>query len=440
VSGIFTNDFSGQELLLLLRLQADPGLFQSWKENLLGRSRGHEYDRGEIPQSLWFMAVTLDRKRDRLLDFIKEQIQLLHPPVRTCQDSLLARYLHTHAFVELNLDGIFKYGDDNTLPLEIFRCPSVRRLSLKYNYLDRIPADIGRMANLEYLALTNNKLQNKSLPYTLTFCTRLRTLLLDNNLLDALPGFLLKMSSLETVHRHGNHNYFKSTFMWYHTDFNERILKVPGSAEFAPSTMPGQNCPQLLQFWAAKVIAGSKVNFYVSSSVAPILRDFISDVYDMFSVCGYCNKAVLAHLPGYKVITFKNPYLGNTCVPFQHWVCSMDCAMRLETPAREEQIAAARELDRQYDAYVRECHRQYHANTDRLASSSLLCTARRQHYRQSHVNLSSSSHAANYETVDAESVNSRHYDGPEQSSSISSSSSSVAMSCFGSCHESCCIS
>jgi len=44
-------------------------------------------------------------------------------------ESLLARYLNTHAFTELHLDSIFKYGDDNTLPLEVklvtmFTCAS----------------------------------------------------------------------------------------------------------------------------------------------------------------------------------------------------------------------------------------------------------------------------------------------------------------------------
>jgi len=34
-------------------------------------------------------------------------------------ESLLARYLNVHAFTELHLDSIFKYGDDNTLPLEV---------------------------------------------------------------------------------------------------------------------------------------------------------------------------------------------------------------------------------------------------------------------------------------------------------------------------------
>jgi len=36
-------------------------------------------------------------------------------------ESLLSRYLNAHAFTELHLDSIFKYGDDNTLPLEVNR-------------------------------------------------------------------------------------------------------------------------------------------------------------------------------------------------------------------------------------------------------------------------------------------------------------------------------
>lgn len=252
---------------------------------------------------------------------------------------------------------------------QLFKCPSVRWLSLKYNYLDKIPADIGRMANLECLSLTNNKLQNKSIPYTLTFCYRLKNLLLDNNLLDALPGYLLKMPNLETVHRHGNHNYFKSTFTWYHTDVNERILAVSGTND------PSYREPERLQFWAAKAVIGSKIDFYTDPSVAPVLKDYIADIYTLFNVCGYCNRAkltmqsgivpnrtvssfLISPISGFKVITFKNPYLGNTCVPFQHWACSLSCAMAIEIPAREEQIAAARELDKQYDSYIRDCQRQ----------------------------------------------------------------------------------
>ena len=165
-------------------------------------------------------------------------------------------------------------------------------LSMKYNYLDKIPPDIGRMTSLEYLALTNNKLQNKSLPYTLTFCKKMKILMLDNNLLDALPGFLLKMDSLKTVHRHGNHNYFKSTFMWYHTDVNERILPITGSNDFYVRE------PETMQFWAARSVIGLKINFFADTTIAPVLKDFISDVYPLFNVCGYCNRAQLINQQG----------------------------------------------------------------------------------------------------------------------------------------------
>lgn len=77
---------------------------------------------------------------------------------------------------------------------------------------------------------------------------------------------------------------------------------------------------------------------------------------------------------GYKVITFKNPYLGNTCVPFQHWACSLDCAKAVEIPARLEQISAARELDLQYEKYVKECIRRFAAY--RSPRSMLSCAAK----------------------------------------------------------------
>ena len=61
-----------------------------------------------------------------------------------------------------------------------------------------------------------SRLQNRSLPHTLVFCSHLEELYLDHNLLDALPGFLLNMPSLRTVHRHGNHNYFKVSTFFIH--------------------------------------------------------------------------------------------------------------------------------------------------------------------------------------------------------------------------------
>ncbi|XP_046355927.1 uncharacterized protein LOC124134881 [Haliotis rufescens] len=369
-----TDVFHGFELLLFRRFQSHPELWIEWRDKLAkkisekGTLIDDIEDIGEIPQSLWYLSVTLHRRQRYLLELVQKEVQREREKrLPKAGETLLSRYLSSHQFTEFYLDSMFKYGDDNRLPRELFKCANVRFLSLKYNSLDRIPAEIGRMHKLEYLALTNNKLQVHSLPHTLTFCKNLRTVLLDNNLLDALPGFLLQMPSIQTVHRHGNHNYFKATFMWYHTDVNYRIIPVAGSNDCNL-----YRSYERLQFWAAKAVISSKKDFFCDNSVAPVLKDYISDIYYFFHICNYCNKAQLGHLQGYKVITFKNPYLGNTCVPFQHWACSRECAEKLEVPARKEQIAAAEELDRRYDEYVMECHKKFYS---RRAHPVLSCSS-----------------------------------------------------------------
>ena len=159
---------------------------------------------------------------------------------------------------------------------------------------------------------------------------------------------------------------------------------------------------------------------YINVSQTVLLHLFLEHVFIVLN---------MVICVGYKVITFKNPYLGNTCVPFQHWACCLECATNLEVPAREEQIAAARELDRQYDAYVRECHRQYRATAERSANP-LQCTARRRrrHRQPAVVGVRASSHSS----FDSASASSR-CDSPDRCSSSS-------MSCFGNCHRSCCVS
>jgi len=42
-SDLFQQDFSGKELLLLLRLQSDPELFESWKKNVISGDGDVEY-------------------------------------------------------------------------------------------------------------------------------------------------------------------------------------------------------------------------------------------------------------------------------------------------------------------------------------------------------------------------------------------------------------
>ena len=199
--------------------------------------------------------------------------------------------------------------------LQIFKCPNVKLLSLKYNCLEKIPVDIGRMKNLRFLALTNNKLQVQSIPYSLTFCRKLKTLMLDNNLLDALPGFLLKMPAIRTVHRHGNHNYFKSTFMWYHTDVGYRIIPSEGAH------IDSERNPKSLQFWAAKSVIGMKMDFFVDPSVSVILQEYLSDIYYQFKVCHYCNKASFRHQPGEIIVTKWIVFNLEHWCSLSSWLC-----------------------------------------------------------------------------------------------------------------------
>jgi len=43
ISDLFQQDFSGKELLLLLRLQADPELFELWKTNVISGDNDEDY-------------------------------------------------------------------------------------------------------------------------------------------------------------------------------------------------------------------------------------------------------------------------------------------------------------------------------------------------------------------------------------------------------------
>lgn len=51
--------------------------------------------------------------------------------------------------------------------------------------------------------------------------------------------------------------------------------------------------PLSLSFWAAKALIGSKKNFFTDSDVAPVLKDYICDVYERFNVCQNCPRACL---------------------------------------------------------------------------------------------------------------------------------------------------
>ncbi len=143
--------------------------------------------------------------------------------------------------------------------------------------------------------------------------------------------------------------------MWYHTDVNDRILEDRG--------MPVHNNHQQqdppfqqgsLQELAAKAILSSGLDFFSCDGVPHRLREQLSEASGMARLCGNCRAVRSLEDPGFKVFTFKNPYLGNTCVPFLHWACSRECAEWIEIPARREQLTSAQEQDRLYQQCIRE--------------------------------------------------------------------------------------
>ena len=130
-----------------------------------------------IHPDLWFLAITLKESKDKLIHFVRSELPkrkaelfTLPGPKSLHSSSFLSSYLSSFNFVEMYLDSIFKFGEASVLPKELFRCSNVRTLSLRNNFLDSVPPDIGRLSKLERLFLTNNKLQNKSIPFTIAFC------------------------------------------------------------------------------------------------------------------------------------------------------------------------------------------------------------------------------------------------------------------------------
>ena len=68
------------------------------------------------------------------------------------------------------------------------------------------------------------------------------------------------------------------------------------------------------------------------------MQDLVAATCKFANQCGNCSRVRDMSMPGFRVFTFKNPYLGNYCVPFQHWACCRECAVAIEEPARREEV------------------------------------------------------------------------------------------------------
>jgi hypothetical protein len=86
--------------LFLLSYNLKNGLFSSFQR---------------IATDLWYLAVALDKCPHTLLEFLKFELTKDKCHLGTP----LSRYLSRHQFQEIHLDGIFKFYDRSSLPLEV---------------------------------------------------------------------------------------------------------------------------------------------------------------------------------------------------------------------------------------------------------------------------------------------------------------------------------
>ena len=103
------------------------------------------------------------------------------------------------------------------------------------------------------------------------------------------------------------------------------------------------NQPSTLQYLCGTSLASGRINFFHGNFLPNRLKNQLSEQVTELNLCGHCSNVKQIGESGFKIFTFKNPYLGNTCVPFIHWACSYKCAQAIEVPARKEQLSSAKE-------------------------------------------------------------------------------------------------
>jgi hypothetical protein len=74
--------------------------------------------------------------------------------------------------------------------------------------------------------------------------------------------------------------------------------------------------PSRLQDLAVQSVIASKENFFEPGLFPGPLVDYIAREYNQYHVCHYCNSAEPLDRSGYKVFTFKTPYLGKFETPY----------------------------------------------------------------------------------------------------------------------------
>lgn len=268
---------------------------------------------------------------------------------------------------ELNLEGC----DVTVLEkeLQFWSLPNLTVMNLNNTQLRFLPASIGRLKQLRVLSLNTNYLQ--TLPNTISFCRKLEELNLESNKFPYLPGVILQLNSLKTLRRWDNSELMRGAGDLSHNRYNKYIAIAPEKHLKPPDERPGGEVTPL-KLLALQQIMTSRIDYWNSKSLAPVVCKILDNAQSQFKICDHCFVAKPLEVQGYEVCWLVESILGLRHVPFRHFACSLDCASALQRGFRTTQARLMAETEAQYRRQMR----RYGGEEDLVLNeeSSFRCT------------------------------------------------------------------
>ena len=167
---------------------------------------------------------------------------------------------------------------------QFWSLPNLTVMNLNNTQLQFLPASIGRLKQLRVLSLNTNYLQ--TLPNTISFCSQLEELNLESNKFSYLPGVILQLNSLKTLRRWGNSELMRGAGDLSHNRCNKYIAIAPEMRLESASESLGEVTP--LKLLALQQIMTSRIDYWNSRSLAPVVCKILDNAQSQFKICDHC--------------------------------------------------------------------------------------------------------------------------------------------------------
>ena len=164
--------------------------------------------------------------------------------------------------------------------MQFWSLTQLKVLKLDRMKLNKLPASVGRLQDLEELSISSNKLSD--LPITLGFCKKLKKLSLQNNQFRAIPGIVLTLQELEDLRRLNNPLIMRYD-MQSHPHIQSRQVKSTGKGPWNPDS---------LQSLAVKRMMNSQLNYWQKESLPPLQCRIMDSLAASYQYCEHCCNAI----------------------------------------------------------------------------------------------------------------------------------------------------